>query len=361
MKNKILIGLSVMVGVFFIISCTKKNAPDTAGTVPEATDIVKVAGWTNAYDGKTGLEPAPQRKDGKIVMAHIPSAMNTHHQIVIYGVEDQIKKLNLRDRIELLVQAPSGQSAVEEQVAIVESFIERGVDVISCAPSAGSDEALLAVYQKAAQAGIPVFEFNTPALGSVSPHLVSNVGYEQPGASAMIAEWIVTKAGGKDINVGVIQGMPGIHSNERWRGFKSVVDKNSNLKIIDNQYAENWSVEKAMGIAETMLNAHPEIQVIWCQYDELALGVYTVVKSLGMQDKVMILGYENIPEANTSIRLGEMWATVDNGPKQMGRNIVTAVNDYVFNGKMVEKIFNLESKVYDRDNIAVFDVSEYSK
>jgi ABC-type sugar transport system substrate-binding protein len=56
-----------------------------------------------------------------------------------------------------------------------------------------------------------------------------------------------------------------------------------------------------------------------------------------------------------------MWATVDNAPKQMGRNVISAVNDYVLNGKMVDKVIGLESKVYDRDTIKNFDVKEFDR
>ena len=294
---------------------TGKESEDTTNISAEVPE-----GWENALDGKTGLEPAPAEKD-KIVIGHTPSAMNTAHQMIIYGLQEEIKNLGLEDKVELIVQAPSGQSAVDEQVAIVESFIEQGVDAISCAPSAGSDEALLVAYEKAAKAGIPVFEVNTPYTGSVSPHLVSNIGYDQSNASAMMAQWLVDDAGGKDVNVVVLEGMAGIHAYSRQEGFMSIIDKNSNIHIVADEYTDDWSVENAMSNLENILAKNKEVDYIWTQYDELSIGAYTVVKQLGLQEQIKVLGFEHIPEAQNSIKNNEMWATVDNGQKEMDAGI----------------------------------------
>lgn len=313
-------------------------------------------GWTNALDGKTGLEPAPQKK---IVIGHTPSAMNTAHQMIIYGIQEKIKTLGLSDVVELKVQAPSGQSAVEEQVRIVENFIEQGVDAISCAPSAGSDEALLAAYEKAAKAGIPVFEVNTPYTGSVSPHLVSNVGYDQSNASAMMAQWIVDDANGEDVNVVVIEGMPGIHAYSRMEGFMSVVSQHENINIVADEYTEDWSVDEAMKNVENILAMNEDVDYIWTEYDELSIGAYTIVKQLDREEEIKVLGFEHIPEAQESIKSNEMWATVDNGQKEMGRLVMNAINDYVLNGKDVDKVIVVPSTVYDRNNVLEFDESEF--
>ena len=367
----------VMAALMVLVACgttetaaTTEAAAETAAAAEsaattEATETTAAfegvpEGWVNALDGKTGLEPEPQTKD-KIVIGHTPSAMNTAHQMIIYGIEDQIKALGLSDVVELQVQAPSGQSAVEEQVRIVETFIEQGVDAISCAPSAGSDEALLAAYEKAAEAGIPVFEVNTPFTGSVSPHVVSNVGYDQSNASAMMAQWIVDDANGEDVNVVVLEGMPGIHAYSRMEGFTSVTDQHDNIHIVADEYTDDWSVDEAMKNAENILAMNEDVDYIWTEYDELSIGVYTVVKQLGREDEIKILGFEHIPEAHESIKLNEMWATVDNGQKEMGRLVMSAINDYVLNGKDVDKVIVVPSTVYDRTNIDEFDESEYTQ
>ena len=42
-----------------------------------------------------------------------------------------------------------------------------------------------------------------------------------------------------------------------------------------------------------MLEAHPDIDFIAGLYDEMSLGAYNAVKAAGLQDKIVIAGYDN--------------------------------------------------------------------
>ena len=68
-----------------------------------------------------------------------------------------------------------------------------------------------------------------------------------------------------------------------------------------------------------------DIDVVCGMYDEMGLGALAAVKSRGLSGKITIMGYDNTPDAYAAIKRGEMHATVDTAPKEMGYNLIYAV------------------------------------
>ena len=99
--------------------------------------------------------------------------------------------------------------------------------------------------------------------------------------------------------------------------------------------------------------------MIWGLYDEMALGAVAACKDSGRTD-ILIVGYDNTPDANAAIKLGEMYATVDTASKQGGYDLAEAVYKYCVLGEMVAKYITQEVKVYDVNNIDDFDMGNYT-
>ncbi len=307
-------------------------------------------------EGKTGEEAPPMTKD-HLKVGFCPTAMNTQYQLVIDGFNQCLYDNNWGDMIEFVIQAPSGQAAVDEQVEIVEGWVQQKFDVLTMCTV--NEEALSPLYKEATELGIPIFEFNTPALAVTNPYYVCNVGYDQMEAGYKMGEYLCQKFPEEEVAVGIIQGLPGIHNTERLKGFNQALEDyhGDNLKIVTSQPAD-WVRDKGQTVTENMLVSNPEIQVIWGMYDEMALGAVAACKDAG-RDDIMITGYDNIPDANEAIHRGDMYATVDTASKQMGYALSQAVKRYCIDGEMVPKVWNQECKVYDVDTIDEFSLDNY--
>ena len=306
---------------------------------------------------RTGQEPPPTTKKTPIKIGFTPSAMNTHYDIVIAGAKQAIQDLGGPSVIDMVIQAPSSQEGTSEQVNIVEGWIQQGYDAIAIC--AISDQALTPVYKAAAAKGIPVFIFNTPVPMSVNPYYVSNIGYDQHEAGRLIGLWLGQHFGDKPTNVAVIEGLPGVHNDQRLGGFKDAIQGNPNLKIVASQPAD-WVRDKAQTVMENMLTANPDINVVWGMYDEMALGGLAAIKSRNLGGKIAIMGYDNTPDANQAIKRGEMNVTVDTAPKEMGYDLIQTIKKYVIDGQMVPKVVNCQISVWDQSNIDKFDTTEYT-
>ncbi|MFP4444409.1 MAG: substrate-binding domain-containing protein, partial [Spirochaetia bacterium] len=115
--------------------------------------------------------------------------------------------------IDLVIQAPSGQSATNEQMNILEGWVQQGYDAITVCSA--NDQALTPIYRQAAEKEIPIIHFNTPLAACVNPYFVSNVGYDQTEAGYLEAKWIGENYGDKPFNLVIIEGLPGVHNTER--------------------------------------------------------------------------------------------------------------------------------------------------
>lgn len=370
MMKKVLLVVLALALMFTAVACTTSNqvATDSAAEdnvsdvaaedkVPEAdAEAVDVDPDDPLMEGKTGQE-APPKKCETIKVGFCPTAMNTQYQMVIDGMKQCIYDNNWGDIVEFIVQAPSGQSAIDEQVEIVEGWIQQDFDVI-CMCTA-NEEAMEPIYRDATELGIPIFEFNTPALDVTNPYYVSNVGYDQREAGYAVGKWLCENY--KDpINVAVLEGLPGTHNTERLGGFKDAIADSgqTNINIVASQPAD-WVRDKGQTVTENLLVSNPEIELIWGMYDEMALGAVAACKDAGRED-IIIVGYDNTPDANDSIRRGEMYATVDTASKQMGYSLCEAVYKYCIEGEMVPKTINQNVAVYDVNNIEDFDLANYT-
>ena len=305
---------------------------------------------------RTGKEPQPAKKT-RIKFGFTPPAMNTHFDIVIAGAKTAIDELGGKDVIELVVQAPTSMSGTAEQMNIVETWVQQGYDAIGICTL--SDQAMTPIYKKAAEKGIPVFIVNTPVVMTVNPYYVSNVGYSQYEAGRLMGLWLAKNVGGKPTNVAVLEGLPGVHNTQRVSGFKKGIEGISNIKIVASQPA-GWVRDKGQFVMENILTAHPKgIDVVFGLYDEMALGALAAIKSRGLVSKIAVLGYDNTPDANAAIKRGEMQATVDTAPKEMGYNMIKVAKEYLIDGKMVPKVINSEIAVWDQSNIDDFNSDNY--
>jgi ribose transport system substrate-binding protein len=374
MKKVLLIAL-VLMFAFSVAACTSNQVAQqptqaastaavqastaaTAAATAEASAAVSAvtSATTDLMKDKTGKEAPPMTKT-KITMGLCPTAMNTQYQMVIDGVKQYIYDNKLKDVINLVVQAPSGQSAVDEQVEIVEGWIQQKFDVICmCTANQGAMEP---VYKEASEKGIPIFEFNTPNLTMSNPYYVSNVSSDQRGAGHAVGKWMA-ETFKEPINLAILEGLPGVHNTERLGGFYDALKESgeTNIKVVASQPAD-WVRDRGQAVTENLLTSHPEIQMIWGLYDEMALGAVAACKDAKRTD-IKIVGYDNTPDANAAIKRGEMYATVDTASKAGGYDLTAAVYKYCIKGEMVAKYITQEVKVYDVNTINDFSMDNYT-
>lgn len=184
----------------------------------------------------------------------------------------------------------------------------------------------VANVQKAKAAGIPVFcmdrEINS--LDAATSQILSD---SYAGAVA-IGKYFVQELNKKGNYVELL-GLVG--DNNTWarsKGFHSVVDHYKDLKMVAQQSAD-FDRNKAMEVMESILQAHPNIDGVFCGNDAMAMGAYQALRSIGKADKVKVFGFDGADDVIAAINDGKVAATGMQFPLVMAQTAAIFADDYV--------------------------------
>ena len=207
-----------------------------------------------------------------------------------------------------------------------ENLISSGYDAILLNPT-DSDGSISNVL-KAKTAGIPVFcmdrEIN--ADDAATSQILSD---NYSGCVSIGIEFV--KELKEKGNYVEILGLVG--DNNTWArsgGFHSVVDKFPNLKMVAQQ-SGNFDRNKAMEVLETIMQANPDIDAVFCGNDGMASGAYQALAAAG-KTNVKVFGFDGAEDVVTSIHEGKIKATAMQFPQIIAQSAANFADEY-FKGK----------------------------
>jgi len=205
-----------------------------------------------------------------------------------------------------------------------DNIIAMGYDAILFNPT-DADGSVLNV-KRAKDAGIPAFcmdrEINSRDAAATQLLSDSFTGCVKLG------QYFVRQVGTQGNYVEIL-GLVG--DNNTWnrsRGFHSVVDDFPGLKMVAQQSAD-FDRNKAMDVMETIMQANPDIDAVFCGNDAMALGVYQAVLAAGKAGKIKIFGFDGSDDALDAIAEGKLAATVMQFPVLMARTSAELADKYI--------------------------------
>ncbi len=121
-------------------------------------------------------------------------------------------------------------------------------------------------------------------------------------------EYMVEALGGQG-NIVVLRGIPTVIDNYRFDSFMEVVEK-SDIEVLDWQYA-NWNRDDGFQVMQDFLARFPNIDAVWAQDDDVALGVIEAVKQAGREKELFIVGGAGMKEMVAMVMAGDPLIPVD--------------------------------------------------
>ncbi|MCO4319383.1 ABC transporter substrate-binding protein [Phyllobacterium sp. 21LDTY02-6] len=248
-----------------------------------------------------------------------------------------------------LVYTDAAGSAAK-QVADVNSMIAQGVDLIFLAPR--EEKPLIPAIKAAKNAGIPVILLDRsvdPSLAKPGEDYVTFIGSNFVEEGQRVAEWLI--ANGKDkTKIIELEGTTGSSpANDRKKGFDDVVAKNPQFSIVASQSGD-FARDKGRQVAETLLQAHPDANVIYAHNDEMAIGAISAIEAAGKVPgkDILVLSIDGGKEAVQAVVDGKIAAVVECNPRFGPKAFDTAVA-YANGETIPEKIINPD-QFYDDKN-----------
>lgn len=254
---------------------------------------------------------------------------------------------------ELVIADPN--NVPSQQVSDIENFITMGVDAIIVA--AIDPQSVSGVLKEARDAGIKVvaqsIEVNEDECDVYSSADEYQMG-EMTGEGA--GKWIVENFGDEEVECAVLNYDSNPSCIPRGDGMEEGITKAApKAKVVARQDAS--TISDGQSVTDSLLQANPNLKVIVCQNDAIALGAYSAVQAAGKDtDDFYIGGIDNTDEGRQAIAKGGAFrATLDIIARDNGYQDVE-ICEKLINGEKMDWRYVIEPKLVTYD-----DVKEESK
>jgi len=330
--------VSFVVMISMLAACAPAATPAPAAEAPAAAPAATEA---------PAAAPAAADAKKEMTIGFIPMTLDNEYFITMVNAAKQEAE---KEGVTLQVQAGTSHGSAEEQLQIVETMITNKVDAICIVPS--SSVGLMTALKKAEEAGIPVINLDT----RLDPDLVKSsglkpvpfIGTNNYDGAKLAGEYALKITEGKG-KVAILTGIAGQqNAADRRNGFFDVVD--GKLEVVAEASAD-WEVEKGYNAAQNMIQANPDIVLIFASNDNMGLGAIRAAKEAGKDIKV--IGYDAVAEALNSVKSGEMASTIAQFPAEMGIQGVKAAISMKNGGTMPDVTYT-ETRPITKDNVEEF-------
>ena len=256
------------------------------------------------------------------------------------AMNDQIKAAAAEYPEFEVVFADAGQDN-SKQIADIENFIQQDVDLLIASPNEATP--LTNVIKEAYDEGIPVILLDRKIDGDSYTQFI---GADNVEIGRICGEYIATELlpdGGKICEIKGLEGTSG--GIDRDAGFREGIKVNPKCEIIAVNNAD-WLREKAITIAEEMLQVHDDIDLIFALNDPMAEGAYIAAKNADREKDILFAGVDGLPTPDGGLK------SVIEGRLNLsmvyptgGKEAIESAYKLLVEGKELEKIITLESEI----------------
>lgn len=301
-----------------------------------ATGLLAAGMLLNGF-GMSATNVTAEEVEGKIGFS-ISTLNNPFFVSIADGAEEKAKELGVDISIVDAGNDPAKQSTD------IEDLISSGIKVLIVNPE---DSASVGPsVQMAIDAGIKVISVDRIVEGA---DVDAYIGTDNVKAAELVGEYMLENLTEED-EVAVLEGVPGASSAiDRKEGLMNALD--GKVNIVSSQTA-NYDRTEGMTVTENILQANPNLKVIFASNDEMALGAIEAVNAFGkvLGEDILVTGFDATDDAKQAVKDGTMVVTVEQKPLDMGKLAVeTAVK--MLKGETVEKEIPTDVTLLDKETV----------
>lgn len=179
------------------------------------------------------------------------------------------------------------------------------------------------------------------------------VAGNNPELGRVSAQYMKTRLKDGD-NIVVLRGIPTIIDNERFDAFMAEME-GSGVNVLDHKHA-NWNRDDGFEVMQDFLSRFPDIDAVWAQDDDIAIGVVAALKQAGRDgDGMFVVGGAGMKETIKSIMDGETLIPVDvlYPPSMIATAMDVTVGAFKSNGPVAGR-YILGATLITQENAASF-------
>jgi ribose transport system substrate-binding protein len=245
--------------------------------------------------------------------------------------------------VDVQVVAPPSESDIPGQIALVEDNAAQGAAGMAIAVT--DAVALNPAIQAAIDQGIKVVWIDSGG----NNEGVTYIGTDNAVGAALAGQYLCDNvpAGGK---VAILQGLITTTTGQaRAEGSKAAVTE-CGLDLVMEVPAD-WDRARGLSATEDIITQHPDLAGLFASNDEMALGAVEALRTAGLLDQVIVVGYDANPDAREAVLAGDMEATIAQNPVNMGYFGVESLIKLI-NGEMLEPTIDTGVELITAENAA---------
>lgn len=227
------------------------------------------------------LPAALSAEEVKKIGLAVPNLQADFFNQIKIGVENYAKEKGIE------VVVVDAKNDTNTQVSQVQDLLTQEIDAFIYIPAGAAAAAV--PTRLAREAGIPVI--NVDRFPEEEPG-DTFIGGEGVNSSYEVCKYIIEKAGGSG-KMAIIHGQKGTTPEvDRTEGCMKAIGENPGVELVDQQWTNMWSADEGFSITQNLLQAHPDLKIIFGQADGIAMGAAKAVEGAGLQAQVVIGGYD---------------------------------------------------------------------
>ena len=151
----------------------------------------------------------------------------------------------------------------------------------------------------------------------------------------------------------VLRGIPTVIDQQRFDGFMQAI-AGSNIRVLDDQYA-NWNRDDGFTVMQDFLSRFPQIDAVWAQDDDIAIGVIQAVRQARREQELFIVGGGGMKDIVRRVMAGDALTPVSvSYPPSMIATAMELTASRLMEGAELDSEYILGSPLITPSNAAQF-------
>lgn len=239
------------------------------------------------------------------------------------------------------------------QIAEIRALLHQGIQALIVRPVATEQPDLIAVLHEAREQGVHVLAVDGSPGGE--DHFLT-ISADNFGGQFAMADYVCQHLGGRG-KVAYLQGDQRMEAGRlRTQGFLRALEKYPDIDLVFDG-ALDWSSEtdlctQAVALTQEALTAHPDLVAIVTTSDEASLGVNEVLIQAGLVEKVLVTGFDAMPEGLVAMAQGRMHASVHQPLDRMAETAIQSALQMVRGVPPQTEHVVLETEIVRPENLS---------
>ena len=291
------------------------------------------------------LASTAMAQEKKTIGVSIPAADHGWTAGVVYHAE-RVAELIRKEHPEATVIVKTSPDPASQANAIQDLAVQ-GLDALVILPT-DPDPLVNAIKEvKAAGTFVTIVDRAPSVMDNTVRDLY--VAGNNPALGQTAGEYIKAKT--PDAQVVVIRGLPIPIDQQRQDGFDKGIE-GSNVKVLDRQFG-NWNRDDAFKVMQDYLTKYPKIDVVWCQDDDMAVGVLQAIEQAGRTDIQYVVAGAGSKDMVKRVMDGDKMIPVDVlYPPAMVGTAMELTAAAIFNQVPVHGTYTLDATLITKENAA---------